>query len=65
MNGIVKYLITPPAAFLIVLCVTGFLSFLFTGLAFKNKKQSEESKEAYACGEDFQQHMIQPDYSQF
>ena len=57
-------LLTPPAAFIIVLLAVIFLNRVFSVLSFKNK-QSEESKESYACGEDFQEHMIQPDYGQF
>ena len=57
-------LLTPPAAFIIVLLAVIFLNRVFSVLSFKNK-QSEESKESYACGEDFHEHMIQPDYGQF
>ena len=57
-------LLTPPVAFIIVLLAVLFLNRVFSILSFKNK-QSEESKESYACGEDFQEHMIQPDYGQF
>ena len=57
-------LLIPPVAFIIVLLAVILLSRIFSILSFKNK-QSEESKESYACGEDFQEHMIQPDYGQF
>ena len=57
-------LLSPPVAFIIVLLAVLFLNRVFSILSFKNK-QSEESKESYACGEDFQEHMIQPDYGQF
>jgi NADH-quinone oxidoreductase subunit A len=65
MNTISEGLFSPPAVFLIILVFVGLFSFICSALAFRNKKQSSESKEAYACGEDFQEHMIQPDYSQF
>lgn len=58
------YLLNPPITFLIMLAVLGFLTYLFSRIAYKGK-QTEESKKAYACGEEFTGHMIQPDYSQF
>lgn len=58
------YLLNPPVTFLIMLAVLGFLTYLFSKIAYKGK-QTEESKKAYACGEEFTGHMIQPDYSQF
>lgn len=61
MNNI---LLTPPMAFIIVFIASLILTYLFGKLSFK-KKSSLESKKAYACGEDFKDHMIQPDYSQF
>ena len=64
MTFVAKDLLSPPFAFLIVLCAVGVLFYLFSRLAFK-AKQTQESKEPYACGEDFKDHMIQPDYSQF
>ncbi|MGA2775254.1 MAG: hypothetical protein ABSE81_04255 [Candidatus Omnitrophota bacterium] len=57
-------LLIPPVAFIVVLLALVILSRIFSFLAFK-KKQSEESGESYACGEDFQEHVVQPDYSQF
>ena len=59
-----KILLNPPLAFIIVFLAVIFLTYLFSRLAFRNK-QSAESKESYACGEQFEQHMIQPDYGQF
>jgi len=57
-------LLIPPVAFIIVLLAVILLNRVLSALSFKNK-QSEESKESYACGEDFQGHMVQPDYGQF
>jgi len=57
-------LLIPPVAFIVVLLTVIILNRIFSYLSFKNK-QSEESKKSYACGEDFQEHMVQPDYSQF
>jgi len=58
-------LITPPAVFLIIFIVMIFLARILSALAFRRKIPSKESKKAYACGEDFKEHLIQPDYSQF
>jgi NADH-quinone oxidoreductase subunit A len=58
-------LLTPPIAFSIILFTAIFVSFCFSKLSFKGKKQSAESGEAYACGEDLYDHMAQPDYSNF
>ena len=57
-------LLIPPIAFLILLGTILFLSFIFSKLAFR-KVSSEESKKSYACGENFSEYFIQPDYSQF
>ncbi|MFA5276023.1 MAG: NADH-quinone oxidoreductase subunit A [Candidatus Omnitrophota bacterium] len=62
MQGI--QLLIPPVAFIVILLTVIILNRIFSSLSFKNK-QSEESGESYACGEDFQEHMVQPDYSQF
>jgi NADH:ubiquinone oxidoreductase subunit 3 (subunit A) len=57
--------LVPPIAFLILLLTIVVLNYLFSKLAFRNNGQSEESKKAYSCGEEFSGHLIQPDYSQF
>ncbi len=57
-------LLTPPAAFVITLFTAGILSCLFSKIAYKGR-QTAESKKAYACGEEFSEHLIQPNYSQF
>ncbi len=60
-----KLLLTPPIAFSIILFTTILVSFCFSKLSFNGKKQSKGSGEAYACGEDMYDHMVQPDYSNF
>jgi NADH-quinone oxidoreductase subunit A len=58
-------LLSPPIAFLIVIFSLTALSYLFSKLAFRNGKTSERLSDAYACGEENIDNMIQPDYSQF
>ena len=60
-----ELLITPPVVFLIIFIVTVFLVNILSKLSFRRKTESKESRKAYACGEDFKEHLIQPDYSQF
>lgn len=55
----------PPVAFLILLATVTFLNYLFSKLALRKGKLSDEAKKAYSCGEEFSGHLIQPDYSQF
>ncbi|MCX5716542.1 MAG: hypothetical protein NTV07_06835 [Candidatus Omnitrophica bacterium] len=62
----VKTLLMPPFAFLIILAAGILMLRLFARCSFRsNKQQTEGSKKSYACGEDFNEHMIQPDYSSF
>lgn len=58
-------LLSPPAAFLILLFAAGLLSVFFNGWSSPKRQKQSEGKKAYACGEDFKEHMIQPDYSEF
>jgi NADH:ubiquinone oxidoreductase subunit 3 (subunit A) len=58
-------LLSPPAAFTIILLFCLLLSFLFSKLAFKPKQKQEGSGKPYACGEDNYDPMAQPDYSNF
>jgi NADH:ubiquinone oxidoreductase subunit 3 (subunit A) len=58
-------LLSPPVAFLIILSVGLILSAFCSRCAFRSRENSSEAKKGYACGEDFQGHLIQPDYSQF
>jgi len=60
-----KWLFLPPVAFLIILAVSILLSKILSLVSFKVKNKTEESRKAYACGEDIEQHGIQMDYSQF
>jgi NADH:ubiquinone oxidoreductase subunit 3 (subunit A) len=59
------FLLTPPIAFVIcLLVVLGLLSAL-SHLTFRGKRRTGGVLEPYACGEDIQTHMIQPNYGQF
>lgn len=58
-------LFSPPVVFVIVLLVTLILFGFCSRYAFRKKEKSDGAKKAYACGEDFPDHLIQPDYSQF
>jgi NADH-quinone oxidoreductase subunit A len=60
-----QLLISPPAAFLIVLLAVLGLSLALSRLAFRPKAIPKGLTEPYACGENLVDHMIQPDYSQF
>jgi NADH-quinone oxidoreductase subunit A len=56
---------TPPLAFLIVLFTCIVIGMIFSAMSFKRKDAMGGAHKAYACGEEFTGHMIQPDYSQF
>lgn len=58
-------LFSPPVVFIIVFSVMLILFAFCSRNAFRKKEQSPGAKKAYACGEDFKGHFIQPDYSQF
>jgi NADH-quinone oxidoreductase subunit A len=64
MNNV---LLAPPIAFIILLLFISFFSSLLSRISFHVNKDKDrsESKKAYACGEEFSENMIQPDYSQF
>lgn len=63
MNNI---LLSPPAAFLILLTGMLVMSRLLTVLSFKKKEGSGDGgTKSYACGEDASTNLAQPDYSQF
>lgn len=55
-------LLMPPIAFLLILAASFLISFALSFLAPHNKVRTSEP---YSCGEEFDEHMIQPDYSQF
>ena len=61
-------LLSPPAAFAVILLFVVLLN-LFLGIfAFRRPgkaKAHPDMSKPYACGEDDQQPLIQPDYSQF
>jgi NADH-quinone oxidoreductase subunit A len=56
----------PPVAFLLML---GFVIFQFFGLKIFSSGVKPQTPsggfKSYACGEDFKEHHVQPDYSQF
>jgi len=58
-------ILTPPAAFLIILAAVLGISYLLSRISYKTKGDEEASTKAYACGEDVPTGMIQPDYSVF
>ena len=62
---ITSLILTPPAAFLIVLVTVLLLAGLLSRISYKPKSDKEASTKAYACGEDMPTSMIQPDYSAF
>lgn len=57
--------LSPPLAFVIlfvfIMTVFSFLS----RFSFKKKVRSSGEGKSYACGEDVQNHRIQPDYKEF
>jgi NADH:ubiquinone oxidoreductase subunit 3 (subunit A) len=55
----------PPITFLVILGASILFSYLLSPLSFKGKKQDDESRKAYACGEDLSEHRVQVDYGQF
>jgi NADH-quinone oxidoreductase subunit A len=57
-----QYLFQPPVAFVAITLALLVLYFLADRLSFKKDVRETTS---YACGEDFEGHLIQPDYSQF
>jgi NADH-quinone oxidoreductase subunit A len=60
-----KIIFSPPGAFIIILLAVAILGKLCGGLASRRRLDQTDAKKAYACGEDFKGHFIQPDYSQF
>lgn len=59
-------LLLPPVIFIIILSVNIILSAVLSAISFKRKKEAgDKMNTAYACGENFSGHLIQPDYSQF
>ena len=60
-----KILFSPPGAFIITFLVVVILAKLLGTCASGKRSDQTSAKKAYACGEDFKGHFIQPDYSQF
>jgi NADH-quinone oxidoreductase subunit A len=60
-----SFLFFPPIAFLIILFVSWLVSRIFSRLAFRTKKQTEGSRQPYACGEKNFDYTAQPDYTNF
>lgn len=58
-------ILTPPAAFIIILATVMAFASLLSRISYKAKRDEEASTKAYACGEDMPTSMIQPDYSAF
>jgi len=58
-------LFSPPLAFVITLIALVIFARACASFAWPKRKDQLEAKKAYACGEDFKGHLIQPDYSQF
>jgi NADH:ubiquinone oxidoreductase subunit 3 (subunit A) len=60
-----QILLTPPAASIIVLLAMILFARFCSLFSFRKRADQADAKKAYACGEDFKEHLIQPDYSQF
>jgi hypothetical protein len=58
-------LLSPPVAFIITFFVIASFSALLSKLSFKRKDRPADIGTSYACGEDVQSHLMQPDYAQF
>lgn len=56
---------SPPVAFIITFLGVVILAKVCATFASHSRKDQSDAKKAYACGEDFKGHLIQPDYSQF
>jgi NADH:ubiquinone oxidoreductase subunit 3 (subunit A) len=62
---IAKLLLSPPAAFVILL-VAGILFLLgISMLGVRKPKGDNDQNKPYACGENVTKHRLQPEYSQF
>ena len=60
-----RILLSPPAAFITMLVFMLLLSRILSIFAFRPKKRGEGMTKSYACGEDVQTHLIQPEYGDF
>jgi len=58
------WLLTPPAAFLIMLAVAGLFSLIVRGLATRSNPSSVKT-DSYACGQEVPTGRVQPGYDDF
>ena len=58
-------LFSPPVAVIITFLAVLILARVCATFSSGARKDQTDAKKAYACGEDFDGHFIQPDYSQF
>ena len=58
-------LLSPPICFMAVLFMITLFSGLLSKLSFKSKNQPADIGTSYACGENVETNLMQPDYSQF
>ncbi len=62
MNNI---LLSPPLAFVIIFLAAIILAVSLSALSLKPKHRENDSAKAYACGEEMDTNLMQPDYTQF
>lgn len=60
-----KILLAPPICFIIVLSMVSIFALSLSRLSFRSKNRPDDIGTSYACGENVETHLIQPDYSQF
>jgi NADH-quinone oxidoreductase subunit A len=60
-----RLLLSPPAAFLIMLGAVSAFAWALSGLSHKAAGHGEGEGKSYACGEDVPTNLMQPDYTQF
>ena len=60
-----KILLAPPICFIAVLFMINIFSSLLSKLSFKSNNQPADIGTSYACGENVETHLMQPDYTQF
>ena len=60
-----QILLSPPVAFAIFLALIFAISKVCSLCAAERREKLTGGEKGYACGEDFHDNMIQPDYSQF
>jgi hypothetical protein len=60
-----KLILLPPISFLIILATALLFAGALSRLSLKGAKKGAGEGKSYACGEDVQTNLMQPDYSQF